>query len=115
MTDQLVARATSKQVRAPIDKARQVLELIRRRSASDALMVLKYTPNRSARSIEKTLRSAIANAEHNLGMDVDKLVIVEAFADQGSYMRRYRPVSHGRAHPFRRHAVHITIAVSERS
>jgi large subunit ribosomal protein L22 len=107
------AKATAWQVRIPIDKARQTLELIRGKKASDALAILKFTPNKGARYIEKTLKSALANAEHNLGLDIDKLSVVTAFADQGPYMRRFRPVSHGRAHPFRRHTSHITVAVAE--
>lgn len=108
------AKAMAWQVRISTTKARQVLELIRGRKASDALVILKYTPNRSARYIEKTLKSAVANAEHNLGLDIDKLVVVTATADQGAYMKRFRPVSHGRAHAFRRHTSHITVAVAEK-
>jgi large subunit ribosomal protein L22 len=108
------AKATAWQVRISTDKARQVLELIRGRKASDALAILKFTPNRGARYIEKTLKSALANAEHNLGLDLDRLFVVSATADQGSYMRRFRPVSHGRAHPFRHHTSHITVKVAEK-
>ena len=81
---------------------------------SEALTILKFTPNRSARYVEKTLKSALANAEHNLGLDMDKLFVVRATADQGAYMRRFRPVSHGRAHAFRHHTSHITVAVAEK-
>lgn len=108
------AQATAWQVRVSIDKARQVLELIRGKKASEAMMILKYTPNHCARYVEKTLKSAMANAEHNLGLDIDSLFVVKAFADQGTYMRRFRPVSHGRAHPFRHHTSHITVAVAEK-
>lgn len=108
------AKATAWQVRISTDKARQVLELIRGKKASDAMTILKYTPNRGARYIEKALKSAVANAEHNLGLDIDNLVVVKAFADQGAYMKRFRPVSHGRAHPFRHHTSHITVAVAEK-
>lgn len=108
------AKATAWQVRISTDKARQVLELIRGKKASDALMILKYTPNKGARYIEKTLKSAMANAEHNLGLDIDNLFVVRATADQGTYMRRFRPVSHGRAHPFRHHTSHITVFVAEK-
>jgi large subunit ribosomal protein L22 len=108
------AKATAWQVRISIDKARQVLELVRGKKASDALVVLKFTPNKSARYVEKILKSALANAEHNLGLDIDKLFIVRATADQGTYMKRFRPVSHGRAHAFRHHTSHITVAVAEK-
>jgi large subunit ribosomal protein L22 len=108
------ARATARQVRISTDKARQALALIRGKKASEALSILKYTPNKGARYIEKTLKSALANAEHNFGLDMDKLFVVSATADQGTYMKRFRPVSHGRAHPFRHHASHITVAVAEK-
>jgi large subunit ribosomal protein L22 len=108
------AKAVAWQTKISIDKARQVLKLISGKKASDALIILKFTPNKGARYIEKTLKSAVANAEHNLGLDMDKLFVVSATADQGSYMRRFRPVSHGRAHPFRRHTSHITVAVAEK-
>jgi large subunit ribosomal protein L22 len=112
--DSKEAKAMAWQVRISTDKARQVLALIKGKKASDAISILKYTPNRSARYIEKTLKSALANAEHNLGLDMDKLFVVSATADQGAYMRRFRPVSHGRAHPFRHHTSHITVAVAEK-
>jgi large subunit ribosomal protein L22 len=112
--DSKEARAMAWQVRISTDKVRQVLALIKGKKASDALSILKYTPNRSARYIEKTLKSALANAEHNLGLNMDKLFVISATADQGAYMRRFRPVSHGRAHPFRHHTSHITVAVAER-
>lgn len=108
------AKATAWQVRISANKVRQVLELIRGKNVSDALSILKFTPNKGARLIEKTLKSAVANAEHNLGLDIDNLVVVKAFADQGAYMRRFRPVSHGRAHPYRHHTSHITVAVAEK-
>lgn len=108
------AKAMAWQVRISTVKARQVLALIRGKKASEAMVILKYTPNRSARYIEKTLKSAVANAEHNLGLDIDKLVVVTATADQGAFMKRFRPVSHGRAHAFRHHTSHITVAVAEK-
>jgi large subunit ribosomal protein L22 len=108
------AKAMAWQTRISIDKIRQVLELIRGKRAADALAILKFTPNRGARYAEKVLTSALANAEHNLGLDIDKLFVVTATADQGPYMRRFRPVSHGRAHPFRHHTSHITVAVAEK-
>lgn len=107
-------KATASQVRISATKARQVLTLIRGKNVSDALLVLKYTPNKGARYTEKVLKSAIANAEHNHGMDIDKLVVKEAMADQGSYMKRFRPVSMGRAHAFRHPTCHISVVVGEK-
>lgn len=108
------AKAVAWQVRISATKVRQVLPLIRGKKAGDALMVLKYTPKKGARFVEKVLRSAVANAEHNLGLDMDKLVVVTATADQGTYMKRFRPASMGRAHAFRHHTSHITVVVAER-
>ncbi|MFP4481936.1 MAG: 50S ribosomal protein L22 [Thermovirgaceae bacterium] len=108
------ARATVRQVRISPFKIRQVLALVRGKRADQALMTLRYTPKKAAKIIEKVLRSAIANAEHNYGMDVDRLVIVEAFADQGPSMKRWRPVSMGRVHGYRHRTSHITVVVTER-
>jgi len=107
-------KATARQVRISASKARQVLALIRGKKASDALLALKFTPNRGARYAEKVLKSAVANAEHNFGLDMDKLVVKEAMADQGSYMKRFRPASMGRAHAFRHHTCHISVVVGEK-
>jgi len=106
-------KATARQVRISATKVRQVLALIRGKKASDALLILKYTPNKGARVAEKVLKSAIANAEHNYGLDMDKLVVKEVMADQGSYMKRFRPVSMGRAHAFRHHTCHVSVVVCE--
>ena len=107
-------KATAQHVRISATKVRQVLALIRGKKASDALLVLKYTPNKGARVTEKVLKSAIANAEHNFGLDMDKLVVKEVKADQGSYMKRFRPVSMGRAHAFRHHTCHVSVVVGEK-
>ena len=108
------AKAIAWQVRISANKVRQVLNLIRGKKAADALAILKFTPKKGARYVEKTLMSALANAEHNLGLDVDKLYVVMATADQGTGMKRFRPVARGRAHPFKRHTSHITVAVAEK-
>ena len=107
-------KATARQVRISATKVRQVLALISGKKASDALLILKYTPNKGARVAEKVLKSAIANAEHNYGLDMDKLVVKEVMADQGSYMKRFRPVSMGRAHAFRHHTCHVSVVVCEK-
>lgn len=108
------AHACAKKVRISADKIRQVLPLIRGKEAALALSILKYTPKKGAGFVEKVLMSAMANAEHNFGMDLDKLVVHTAFADQGTFMKRFRPVSMGRAHRYRHHTCCITVAVAER-
>ena len=99
---------------ASANKVRRVLALMRGKNASEALMILKYTPNKPARYAEKVLKSAVANAEHNHGLDMDKLIVKSATADQGTYMKRFRSVSIGRAHAIRHHTCHITVVVSEK-
>ena len=78
------------------------------------MMTLRYSPQKSARIVGKVLQSAVANAEHNYGMDTDKLRIIAATADQGPVMKRFRPVSMGRAHPYRHRTSHVTVVVAER-
>ncbi|MDO4987951.1 MAG: 50S ribosomal protein L22 [Synergistes sp.] len=107
-------KATAKDLRVSAGKARRVLELVRGKNAADALMILKFTPNKPARFAEKVLKSAVSNAEHNYGLDLDKLIVKTACADQGSYMKRFRPVAQGRAHAFRHHTCHITMVVCEK-
>ena len=107
-------KATAQSIRIPANKVRMTLALIRGKKASDALLALKYTPNRGARAAQKVLQSAVANAEHNFGLDMDKLIVKEAMADQGSYMKRFRPASQGRAHAFRHPTCHITVVVGEK-
>jgi len=108
------AKAVARQVRVSPTKSRQVLTLIRGKKAGIALDALRFTPKNAARVVEKVLKSAIANAEHNYGMDMDRLVIVRAYADQGSSMKRWQPVSMGRVHAYKHRTSHITVVVAER-
>lgn len=107
------ATAMTKNARISPFKVRQVLELIRGKSAGQAQTILKFTDKKAAGIILKVLNSAMANAEHNYGMDLDKLVIHEAYACQGPMMKRFRPVSMGRAHPYVHKTSHITITLRE--
>ncbi|MBQ3626599.1 MAG: 50S ribosomal protein L22 [Synergistaceae bacterium] len=108
------ARAMVRQARISPFKVRQVLALIRGKGAEEALTILKFSPQKAARIVYKVLQSAVANAEHNFGMDMDKLYVQTAFADQGPMMKRFRPVSMGRAHPYVHRTSHVTVCVSER-
>ncbi|WP_213692386.1 50S ribosomal protein L22 [Aminiphilus sp.] len=108
------ARAEARQVRISPLKVRQMMQLVHGKSVDKALLALRFTPKKAARIVEKVLKSAVANADHNFGMDVDKLFVVKAVADQGPVMRRFRPVSMGRAHPYRHRTSHITVVVAER-
>ena len=108
------ATAMTKNARISPYKVRQVLELIRGKSAADAVTILKFSDKKAAGIILKVLNSAMANAEHNYGMDLDKLYVHEAFANQGPMMKRFRPVSMGRAHPYVHKTSHVTITLCER-
>ena len=108
------AKAMVRQARISPTKVRQVLTLVRGKGADEALTILKFSPQRAAKIVYKVLQSAVANAEHNYGMDMDKLYVYTAFADQGPVMKRFRPVSMGRAHPYVHRTSHVTVTVSER-
>lgn len=108
------AKAVARQVRVSPIKVRRVLELIRGKKADEALLLLQHSPQKSARIVGKVLQSAVANAEHNFGMDTGKLRVVAATADQGPRMKRFRPVSMGRAHPYIHRTSHVTVTVAER-
>ena len=95
-------------------KARLVLDQIRGRSVGEALATLQYTPRGAARLIEKVLRSAVANAEHNHQVrDLDGLTVVHAIADGGPSMKRVQPRAMGRAFFIKHRTSHLTIGVSD--
>tara|TARA_Y100001970_G_C13642514_1_gene559551 strand:- start:111 stop:497 length:387 start_codon:yes stop_codon:yes gene_type:complete len=105
------AIAYGKYVRGSASKVRRVLDQIRGKSYRDALIMLEFMPYRSTDPITKVLRSAVANAEHNLGMDPSSLVISTATADIGPVMKRYRPRAQGRAFSIKKQTCHISISV----
>lgn len=95
-------------------KAKIVLDTIKGKDVASALGILAYTPRNGARIIEKVLKSAIANAENNNGMDPSKLYIDEAFANKGPTMKRIRPRAQGRAFRIEKKTSHITIILNEK-
>ena len=101
--------ATAKYVRIAPDKVRVVLALIRGRSVAEAMAILQATPKAASEAIFKVLNSAAANAEHNQGISVDDLFVAEAYADIGPTLKRYQPVSKGRAHHILKRSSHITV------
>ncbi|MFH7243104.1 MAG: 50S ribosomal protein L22 [Spirulina sp.] len=105
-------KAVAKYVRMSPRKVRRVLDQIRGKSYRDALIILEFMPYKACEPIIKVLRSAVANAEHNNGLDPAELVISEAFADAGPTLRRFRPRAQGRAYQIRKPTCHITIAVA---
>ena len=109
------AKAEARYIRTSPQKARLVIDLIRGRRAGDAINILRATNKRMAPTIEKVLRSAIANAEnrHN-DVDVDQLFVVEAYVNEGPRMKRVRPAPMGRAYRIQRRLAHIVVKVGDR-
>ena len=108
---QVKIKATAKGVRMSPFKLRRVMNLVRGMNGLEALDHLRYMPHKAARIIEKVLHSALSNAENNNMLDVEGLVVVEAFVDGGSMLRRIRPRAQGRAYLIRKRSSHVTIAV----
>lgn len=110
----MYSKAVARFVRIAPRKARQVIDLIRGKQVGDAQTILKFTPRFSAEVIGKVLNSAIANAENNHKLHRDKLVVSEAYVDQGPTMKRFMPRAQGRASMIHKRTSHITIVVSEK-
>jgi large subunit ribosomal protein L22 len=107
------ARAVTKYVRCSPRKANQVLELIRGRSVEYASDLLTFTPKRVAKTIGKTLKSAVANAVRDESkVDVADLVVKHALVGDGPTMKRFRPRAQGRVYPILKRTSHITIVVA---
>ncbi len=107
------AHATAKYVRHSPYKVRRVLDLVRGLPVDEARVVLEFTNRRATEPIMKTLNSAVANAEHNLALDEDELFVMEAYANEGPTLKRYRPRARGRATQIRKRTCHITIVVAD--
>ena len=108
------AKAVAKYIRISPRKAAQVADLVRGKSVGEAYAILKFTPNKGAAIIEQVLKSAVANAEHNYNMDVDKLYVSTIFVDQGPSLKRFNPRAMGRADGIMKRTSHITVMVSEK-
>lgn len=108
------AAAHARHIRISPRKVKLVLDLIRGKQVGEAIAILRHTPKSASPILEKLLNSAIANAEHNNSLDPNKLVISEAYANQGPTMKRFRPRAMGRASRINKRTSHITIVVSEK-
>ncbi|MHA2788051.1 50S ribosomal protein L22 [Corynebacterium sp. S7] len=105
------ATATAKYVRISQMKVNRVLDLVRGKSVSEALAILKYAPQGAAKPVAKVVASAAANAENNFGLDPRTLVVSECYANEGPTMRRFQPRAQGRAFQIRKRTSHITAVV----
>lgn len=95
-------------------KARLVADQIRGKGVEDALELLTFSPKKAATLIKKLLNSAIANAEHNEGVDIDELRISTIFVDAGTTLKRIRPRAKGRADRILKRYCHITVKVADK-
>ena len=100
--------------RISVQKACYVLDAIRGKNVNEALGILAYNPRYGATIIEKLLKSAIANAQNNNGMNPEDLYVAECFANKGPTMKRIRPRAQGRAYRIEKRLSHITIVLDER-
>ena len=100
-------------VRLSADKGRLVADLIRGKKVDQALNILTFTPKKSAGIIKKALESAIANAEHNAGADVDELKVRRILVERGTFLRRFRASAKGRASRIMKPTCHILVTVGD--
>jgi len=109
------ARAEARYIRVSPQKARLVVDLIRGLKAGQAINVLRTTNKRIAPTVEKVLRSAIANAENkSTEVDVDQLYVSEAYVNEGPRLKRIRPAPMGRAYRYQRRIAHIVVTVKQK-
>ncbi len=113
------ARAFQRSTRQSPYKMRLVIDQIRGKSVNEALALLKFSKKHAAKQIEKTLASAVANAEYkareaNEGIDVDTLFVTHAVINEGTPIKRFMPAAQGRATPIRKRTSHVEIVVGER-
>jgi len=107
-------RAVGKYLRGSPYKVRLIADLVRGKKVDEALTILKFLPKKSGRLINKTLRSAVANAENTHTIDVDTLFIKSILVDEGPKLKRWRPRAMGRATRILKRTSHITMVLAEK-
>ncbi len=107
------AKAIAKFIRVSPRKTRIVAKNVVGRPVEDALNILKFTPQKGAEVIRAVMRSALANAEHNTGMNVDALVVKEILVNEGPTWKRFMPRAQGRATNIRKRTSHVTVILAE--
>ena len=109
------AKAEARTVRIAPRKARLVVDLIRGKSVAEALAILEFTPRAASPIVEKVLRSAIANAEHNYDLESANLYVSEAYVNEGATLKRFRHRAKGMASPINKRTSHVVVVVSEKN
>lgn len=108
------ARAYVRYIRMSSRKVNIVLDLIRGKSVGEAFAILKHTPKAASAVVEKLLKSAIANAENNHNMNVEKLYVAETYSTQGPTLKRFRARAQGRGVRILKRTCHVTMVVAEK-
>ena len=114
-SDELVAKAEAKYVRISSRKVAIVANLIRGKNVDEAMAILQFTPKAASEMLLKLLKSAVANAENNNGMEHNKLYIAEIYSNQGPTLKRIRPAAKGSAVRIRKRTSNTTIVLKERN
>ena len=107
----MTVNAQHKNARISAQKARLVADLIRGKTVSQALNILAFSPKKGALLLKKVLDSAIANAEHNEGADIDDLKVVTVFVDKGPSLKRFQARAKGRGNRIEKQTCHINLTV----
>ncbi len=107
------ASATAKYLRGSTRKARLITEAIKGMPVEDAAAALRFMPQTAAKDVARVLKSATANAENNHNLSAQDLIILDAVADEGPAIKRWRPRAQGRAFPIHKPMTHITIVVAD--
>src|ERR1700739_1177579 len=113
-TEYPTATAKARFVRVSATKARRVINLVRGKSVSEALDILRWAPQAASEPVARGIASAAANAQNNEGLDPSTLVVATVYADEGPTAKRIRPRAQGRAFRIRRRTSHITVVVESR-
>ena len=110
---EMLVGATARKLPLSPQKARLVVDQIRGKSVDDALNTLSFGTQKGARLVRKVLESAIHNAEHNEGAEIDELVIAEVYVNAGATMKRIRPRARGRADRVLKRSCHVTVTQTD--
>jgi large subunit ribosomal protein L22 len=114
VTEYPSATAKARFVHVSASKARRVIDLVRGKSVSEALDILRWAPQAASEPVAKVIASAAANAQNNDGLDPSTLVVATVYADEGPTAKRIRPRAQGRAYRIRKRTSHITVVVESR-
>jgi large subunit ribosomal protein L22 len=104
-------KASVRGVRLSVDKGRQIADLIRGKKVAQAIDILSFTPKKAAGIVKKAVESAVANAEHNDGADVDELKVTSVYVEQGATLRRFAARAKGRGARISKPTCHIYVTV----